>query len=102
MRQKSKFNIFKTSIRGYKKLVTDDYAQETKYLKSLSEADKEWLNTFISGYYFRNTQSFLKLNFTISQRRISYNRHRAILNDIYSRFVPIQLYENRGVDDDND
>ncbi len=97
----SKHNIFKTSIKGYKKLVTDDYCCETHYLKSLNALEKEWLETFISGYYFRNTRSFAKLNFTVSQRRVSYNRHRAILNDIYSKCIPLQFNDGTEVDDDN-
>lgn len=98
---RSKHNIFKTTIKGYKKLVTDDYKHEKNYLKSLTESEKQWLETFISGYYFRNTQSFLKLNFTVSQRRASYNRHRAILNDIYSKCVPLQFNDNQEVDNDD-
>lgn len=102
MQSKRKFNIFKTSIKGYKKLVTDDYLRETHYLKSLNASEREWLKTFISAYYFRNTQSFIKLNFTVSQRRISYNRHRAILEDIFSKGIQVELNENYGVNDDND
>lgn len=102
MQDKPKFNIFKTTIRGYKKLVTDDYLRETHYLKSLNSDEKEWLDTFISAYYFRNTQSFAKLNFTVSQRRVSYNRHRAVLNDIFSKCTQIELNDKHGVNDGDD
>jgi hypothetical protein len=85
MQNKKKFDIFKTAIRGYKQLVTDDYQFENKYLKSLNVADKEWLEAFISAYYFRNSKDFIKLNFTVKQRRESFNRHRPILNDMYSK-----------------
>jgi hypothetical protein len=85
MQNKKKFDIFKTAIRGYKQLVTDDYQSENTYLKSLNLADKEWLEAFISAYYFRNSKDFIKLNFTVKQRRESFNRHRPILNDMYSK-----------------
>jgi ribosomal protein S17E len=102
MQNKQKFNIFKTAIRGYKQLVTDDYQSEKKYLKSLSAADKEWLEAFISGYYFRNSKDFLKLNFTVKQRRESFNRHRPILNDMYSKCNRTFLKDFGDNNNDND
>lgn len=102
MQSKQKFNIFKTAIRGYKHYVTDDYKFETAYIKSLSPEEKEWLEAFISGYYFRNKQGFLKLNFTVSQRRASYNRHRAILNDVFSKCIQMEFNDNQGVSNGDD
>lgn len=68
---------------------TEEYLEEPKYINSLSDDEKVWLNDFFRAYYGRDSKVFNKLNFTPKQRRESYNRHRGVVNDIYNKYSRI-------------
>lgn len=63
----------------------DDYKDESKYINSLSDENKEWLNTFLQGYYHRSKPAMDKLKFPVMLRRSRYNQHRGVVGDIYNK-----------------
>jgi len=65
--------------------MAEDYKQEEKYLTSLSDEEKEWLNTFLQGYYHQSKKAMDKLNFPLMLRRERYNQHRGVKNDVYNK-----------------
>lgn len=69
----------------YAKYMKEDYEQEEKYLASLSDEEKEWLNTFLQGYYHQNKKAMDILNFPLALRRERYNQHRGVKNDVYNK-----------------
>jgi len=69
----------------YAKYMKEDYENEKKYLSSLSDDEKEWLNTFLQAYYHQSKKAMDTLNFPISLRRERYNQHRGVKNDVYNK-----------------
>lgn len=63
----------------------EDYINESKYINSLSDDEKEWLNDFLLGYYHRNKQAMDRLKFPLELRRSRYNQHRGVINDVYTK-----------------
>lgn len=63
----------------------DDYADEAKYINSLTDENKEWLNTFLQAYYHRSKAAMDKLKMPLLMRRSRYNQHRGVVGDIYTK-----------------
>lgn len=69
---------------SYAQYMHDDYKDEAKYINSLSDDNKEWLNDFLLGYYHRSKPAFERLKFPVMLRRARYNQHRGVVADIYN------------------
>ncbi len=78
----------------YSHYLHKDYENEGKYLASLSNEEKKWLGNFWNGYYKRAKKAFEALNFTVKQRRESYNRHRGVVADVFHRATRLPLADN--------
>lgn len=74
-----------------------DYKDEVKYINSLSDENKEWLNTFLLGYYHRSKVAMDKLQFPVMLRRSRYNQHRGVVGDIYNKRNRIYPDSNPGM-----
>lgn len=69
----------------YAKFMKEDYQDEAKYINSLSDDDKIWLNTFLQGYYHQSKPAMDKLKFPVMLRRARYNQHRGAKSDFYNK-----------------
>lgn len=63
----------------------EDYKDEAKYINSLSDEHKEWLNTFLQAYYHRSKDAMDKIKMPLLMRRSRYNQHRGVVRDIYNK-----------------
>lgn len=69
----------------YTQYMHNDYMSEAKYINSLSDSEKEWLNTFLRAYYHMDKKSMDKLQMPIEMRRSRYNQHRGAKNEIFNK-----------------
>ena len=69
----------------YASFMYEDYKNEKKYINSLSDEDKIWLQTFLQGYYHQSKPAMDKLKFPVMMRRSRYNQHRGAKADIFNK-----------------
>lgn len=75
----------------YSQFMAEDYKDEAKYINSLNDDEKIWLNTFLQGYYHRSKPAMDILKFPVMLRRSRYNQHRGACNDIYNKKNKVNL-----------
>ncbi len=85
----------------YAQFMKEDYQEEFDYLSKLSDAEKEWLNTFLQGYYHQNKEAMDKLKFPLVLRRERYNQHRGVKRDIFIKSTRFDTQDFNTQEDEN-